>query len=232
MSKSKVVTSKDWNSSLRKRPFITERRTSRAVSCMDGIPIPKGLCDEGQVLPMHMVAATQEQNSNVRRLNFREAANTSTLLNSWERIFITLGWKQTSLGRGKRGDCNYYFRMFLGRYVLRLLWMNLWLPKLFVIQTHLCWGDPNHAGTWKIHGELFPSSYPLVNWGRIFYHVGFSFVLFSSVFSTGSIETLQKILAERVTKHASFWGSESRPNWLSHKLTSDTLSVIHHKVIF
>ena len=108
--------------------------------------------------------------------------------------------------------------------------LNESLVSEAVIYTHLCWGGPNRAGTWKVCGELFPSSYLSVNWGRIFCHVGVSSVLFFSVFSTGSIETLQKTLVERVNKRAWFWGSESRSNRLSHKLTSDILAMIHHKV--
>ena len=169
------------------------------------------------------MVTSQERSPDIRRLSLHGAASPSTLLRSWERILITLEWKQMSLGKGKRGLYNYDLGMFLGRYVFKVLWMNFWLPKLLVIQTRLYWQGPNHACTWKTHGELSPSHYLLANWGRISYHVEFSSVLFPGIFSTGSIETLQKTLVERVKKDAWFWVSGSRSSWLSHKLTSDHL---------
>ena len=120
----------------RDRLLMTERRTSRTLSCIgSSYPNSQRAMWEGWGLPVYAEAANQERSLDVRKLtDLHGPASTSTLLGSWERIT----WdKSKCLWEGAMGwgHYNYYSRIILGKYIFKFLWMNLWLPGLFAIQT-------------------------------------------------------------------------------------------------
>lgn len=208
---------------------VTERTSGQYLASAPRSPVPTGQCEKAGGY-LHMQGPHPRRRTLMLGGRARMACQDiypSRLLRKNTRH---PGMKANVSAMGEGGHYNYYPGMFLEKYAFKFLWMNLWLPRLFAIQTCFYWEGPSYAVTWKTHGELFPNSYLLVNWGKIIYHVEFSSDLFLSVFSTGSIEALEKTLVDRINKHAWFWGPGGRCNWLSHEMTLDTFPKMRHEI--
>lgn len=153
------------------RRIIHSRKKSSPSSIWHWFPTAQ--FPKGNVVKAKVTCASQQSKPDIRRLWTCMDAYTATLLGPGERILITLEWKQMSVGRRKRGHCNHYPRLFLEQYVFKSLWkITLCLTSKAVYCSNMPFAEKTYAGTWQIHGELFPRRYPLINWGGIISYVG------------------------------------------------------------